>query len=247
MTGFICERTADRGSIVVRLGGVLDLAATALLRGVLLKCLADQPAAIVVDATVLAFAEQAFLTVFAAAARNAAAWPGIPFVMCTEDPELLRGLNALGIDRHVTVVGSVDEAHDRVAHRDTAGRVRAVLPPVPGSVVEARDLLGEACREWRLEHLGPRAATVLTELVANSVLHAATRIELSIRRSSRYLHLAVRDYSVRPARLVGPGGPADQAGRGLLIVDALTAAWGCTSTVDGKVTWASIVLRPLRN
>jgi hypothetical protein len=80
-------------------------------------------------------------------------------------------------------------------------------------------------------------------LVSNAVRHAGTPIEVVVARTGRYVHLAVRDYVSRPARLLGSAGEDVPGGRGLLIVDAFTSCWGCTPTRDGKVTWATLPIR----
>jgi anti-sigma regulatory factor (Ser/Thr protein kinase) len=86
------------------------------------------------------------------------------------------------------------------------------------------------------------AELIVSELVTNTVRHARTRADLSLTRTARNLHLAVRDYSPDPARLVGPPDPARPGGRGLLIVAAMATNWGSIPTGDGKVTWASLSL-----
>jgi hypothetical protein len=35
-----------------------------------------------------------------------------------------------------------------------------------------------------------------------------------------------------------------EGGRGLLVVEALSASWGYVRTVDGKVVWATVRVRP---
>jgi hypothetical protein len=39
-------------------------------------------------------------------------------------------------------------------------------------------------------------------------------------------------------------GPDDEAGRGLLLVDALSTGWGAYQQDDGKVVWVTIGLSP---
>jgi hypothetical protein len=65
-------------------------------------------------------------------------------------------------------------------------------------------------------------------------------MELVVTRGRRYLHVAVRDFDPRPATPRGPDAEAEPGGRGLLLVQAVSSSWGCTSLPDGKVTWASI-------
>jgi anti-sigma regulatory factor (Ser/Thr protein kinase) len=86
---------------------------------------------------------------------------------------------------------------------------------------------------------------VATELVGNAVRHGGgTGIEVILTRLRQQLYLAVRDFSHRRPRRVGPSGEAEPGGRGLLVVEALTSHWGYTLTHDGKVVWATMPSRP---
>src|SRR3954464_2774149 len=64
----------------VRVDGQLDVNSAATLRTTVLKCLADEPAAIILDLKTLTCPANAPLTILTALARAAAAWPGIPLV-----------------------------------------------------------------------------------------------------------------------------------------------------------------------
>jgi len=230
----------DPALVVLRLAGELNLNSGPGFREAMLKSLADQPTAVLVDAAALTVADDIHLTVFVAVARHAAAWPAIPIVVCMPRPQVAASLIRLGIDRHVTICATLDEGRLRAAGRRLPAMVRDRFLPNVVAVGVARSLTEEVCRRWSLSHLAPTAGLVVTELVSNAVLHARTPIELVITRSGRHLHLAVRDYAVQAARLIGPDGEGEPGGRGLLIVDALTTSWGCTPTHDGKVTWASL-------
>jgi len=238
-----CAPARDPSLVVLRLVGELNLASGPGFRARMLKSLADQPTAVLVDAAALTVADDIHLTVFVAVARHAAAWPSIPIVVCTPPPQVAKSLVRLGIDRHVLICASLDEGRIRAAGRTLPATVRDRFLPSVVTVGVARSLVEEVCGRWGLSHLAPTAGLVVTELVSNAVLHARTPIELVITRASRQLHLAVRDYAAQAARLVGPDGEGEPGGRGLLIVDALTTSWGCTPTRDGKVTWASLAIR----
>jgi anti-sigma regulatory factor (Ser/Thr protein kinase) len=85
----------------------------------------------------------------------------------------------------------------------------------------------------------PSAQLIVSELVANAVLHAGTTVELSVALRGQAIQVSVRDGSpdsVQPGR---PGQSAE-GGRGLLVVASLATDWGCLRTRDGKVVWASI-------
>src|SRR3954467_4999598 len=73
---------------VVAVRGLLDLRGTAGLRTALLKCLAEQPDALLVDAAGLELVDQTPLAVFMAVARQAARWPGTPLLICAPSPNV---------------------------------------------------------------------------------------------------------------------------------------------------------------
>jgi anti-anti-sigma regulatory factor/anti-sigma regulatory factor (Ser/Thr protein kinase) len=238
-----CVAVCDPPVMVLRVAGELNLCSAPRFRAAMLKCLADQPTAVLVDAEALSVADDIHLTVFAAVARYAAAWPSIPILVCAPAPLVAAALTRLGIDRHVTVCASLHEGRVRAARRTLPTRIRDRYLPTVGAVGTARHLVIQVCQGWGLSRLAPVAGLVVTELVGNAVRHAGTAIDLVITRTSRHLHLAVRDYVCEPARLVGASGEDEPGGRGLLIVEALTTSWGCTPTRDGKVTWATLPTR----
>lgn len=234
-----CVAVGDPPLVVLRVAGELHLGSGPLFRAAMLKCLVDQPAAVLVDAEALTVADDIHLTVFAAVARHAAAWPSIP-ILVSASPRVAASLIRLGIDRHVTLCAGLAEGRARAARRTLPARVRDRYLPTVEAIGTARRLVHQVCQGWGLDRLAPAAGLVATELVGNAVRHAGTAIDLVVTRTGRHLHLAVRDYAPEPARLVGPNGEDEPGGRGLLIVEAFTTSWGCTPTRDGKVTWATL-------
>lgn len=225
---------------IVHADGALTAVTAPQLRDVILKCLAHQPTAILVDASTLTIRQDLNVTAFIAAARHAAAWPGVPIVICAPNAGLRTALARLGVDLHVTVCADMERGRAAAARQELPPQVRERFPQMPSSVRAARAMATEACLRWQLPGLAEAAALVVSELVTNAVRHAQTPIELTINRARRYLHVAVRDYSRQPPRLIGPEGEAMPGGRGLLIVEAAASSWGYTLLPDGKVTWASL-------
>jgi hypothetical protein len=121
------------------------------------------------------------------------------------------------------------------------------LPTAPGS---ARGHAGNVLRDWRLFEFTDAIQIVVSELIANSV--AATRaIEWQQSAPPVRLWLLADPASVLVAAWdAAPGIPHclqadedDESGRGLAIVDTLSAQWGsyrCAAPHGGKVTWALI-------
>lgn len=128
----------------------------------------------------------------------------------------------------------------RTGEHDLPGHRHAVeLPADPTAPRRARALLRAATRDWELDDdLYEDAAMVVTELVANAVDHAGTPSTLIVDLDDRGLCVAVRDGRPDCAPRPRPVDPTAPRGRGLQMIDALTASWGVTVHADGKTVWA---------
>ena len=124
-----------------------------------------------------------------------------------------------------------------------SGDVREVarsLPPDPRSVRDARHAVSLALEEWGVDPaIVERVALIVTELVTNAVLHAATPVGVAVQWDGSAARLEVVDGS--PAH-PSPIAPIDGSvtGRGLSLVDALADAWGATPEQHGKTVWAVV-------
>jgi hypothetical protein len=120
-------------------------------------------------------------------------------------------------------------------------------PTAPGS---ARALIDVVLPEWDLAKLRESATVVVSELVTNSVL-ATTAVRWAgatpplrlwvLGDMSRILVLAWDAITRVP--VLSEAGTWDESGRGLRIVAALSARWGCyhpPGNYGGKVTWSVI-------
>jgi hypothetical protein len=220
---------------VVRLAGTLTFETAPIARMGLLKAVAAQPDVVVADVTDLTVPDDVTLTLFPAVARHAAAWPGIPLVLAAPSRDLVAALERTAVMRYVPVISTVVaacSAVDGVPPR----RVTGTLPPGPQAVALARAMVRDACERWSHPEIADAAELVMSELCSNAVRHAGGQTDVAVAIRRRYLHLSVRDRSFEPARIGHDGG------RGLLLVDALTAGWGCTEVPDGKVMWATLRL-----
>ncbi|MDO3704830.1 ATP-binding protein [Micromonospora sp. C28SCA-DRY-2] len=238
MSSRISCQVSDGSPTVVRLGGDLDLVTMRSVHRVLDRCLAAQPDALVVDLADVTVHDRLALSVFAAAARQAADWPAVPLVLCAPSPEAAAWLAESTTCRVVPVRRDCDEAV-RVAGAAAAPRLRARLEPAAGACRRARELVADACARWSLpEAVGP-ASVVLSELVGNVVRHAGTPMQVTLTLRRPWLHLTVVDGSPDAAR---PGDPDLRAegGRGLMLVRELAQRWGSVPAGDGKVVWATL-------
>ncbi|MFD9790957.1 ATP-binding protein [Streptomyces sp. NPDC059070] len=115
----------------------------------------------------------------------------------------------------------------------------------PESAAAARRHTAELTVRWGLgDELGDEAALVISELVTNAVVHTAgTRVTCELSFSAGHLTVAVKDQGY------GCDGPVlcdaaegEERGRGLLLVDALSVAWGAHDAPHGpgRIVWARL-------
>lgn len=131
----------------------------------------------------------------------------------------------------------------------------AALPANPRSIAEARALVRTAIRSWDIPVDAETAALLVSELVTNAVTHDRTApdrtatgrtaagsawVALEITGNRDQLHVEVHDVS--PAQPVLHDAPSLDAehGRGLLLVDLLSSAWGCFPTAAGKAVYFTL-------
>ncbi|WP_234361354.1 ATP-binding protein [Plantactinospora sp. BB1] len=232
-----CETQLVGTRVVARFVGHLTVASAPSVRLNLLKCLADQPDALVVDLAALTVAQPTALTVFTAVARQAAVWPGTPVLLCAPDTTTSALLSSGSYGR-MAVFDSIDRALSTDAG-PLLPSVREMLLPVSSAARRARDVVTDACTRWHLaDPVGP-ACLVATELVSNAVTHAQTLIDLRV-SLRRYLMIAVQDGSVAEPRLSVAAPSTLGTGRGLLLVDRVARRWGSVPVEGGKVVWAAL-------
>ncbi|WSA43677.1 ATP-binding protein [Streptomyces sp. NBC_01803] len=96
----------------------------------------------------------------------------------------------------------------------------------------------EALVAWGLTGVVDEVLLLCSELVTNAVVHgAAERIWACLTYGGGVLLLAVDDGS--PGRAyVREAGPEAESGRGMAIVEALSAGWG----TDGPRTWCTVTV-----
>jgi anti-sigma regulatory factor (Ser/Thr protein kinase) len=117
------------------------------------------------------------------------------------------------------------------------------LPTAPGS---ARAWTRRILREWRLTCLSDSAEVVVSELSTNAMRASRSldrpfiRLTLTLCRGE--LGIFVRDYCPGAPRPMNVG-DEDENGRGLLLVEAISARSGWYPPEDdapGKVVWAAL-------
>ncbi len=103
----------------------------------------------------------------------------------------------------------------------------------------------ECLTAWGIPELEPVASLVATELVTNAVIHAdagPTQLLLSLQVARLRIEVSDGDSSRLPRRMHRE--VTADGGRGLALVDALSAAWGTLRPRRGvgKTVWCELEL-----
>jgi anti-sigma regulatory factor (Ser/Thr protein kinase) len=109
------------------------------------------------------------------------------------------------------------------------------LPGDAASCSMARRFVEEALAQ-AAEDVRCNATLLISEVVANAVLHASGPVTIEVHQQGSAYRIAVGDGSRTPP--IEKGYRADDAtGRGLRLLDCLAAEWGWKRTDTGKVVW----------
>ena len=114
------------------------------------------------------------------------------------------------------------------------------LPDGPEAAPLARRAISQLCTVWGLgtSEWADDAVLVVAELVGNAVRHGGSRPILSVDVHGAEVTLSVTDAS---DALPAPRGDVlAENGRGYVIIDALTDAWGVERLPFGKRVWARL-------
>ena len=121
------------------------------------------------------------------------------------------------------------------------------LPGIPGSVPAARRHVRDALGSHGLGEFAQDAAIITSELVGNAIRHAGgngaatIRVTLTCAENPAAVTILVSDScSHGPVRRETPAD--DEQGRGLQIVEALSARWGWRCEDGGKTVFAVLTL-----
>ncbi|MFE7445198.1 SpoIIE family protein phosphatase [Streptomyces chartreusis] len=120
-----------------------------------------------------------------------------------------------------------------IPHRDLQG------------VSRTRRFLRDCLHEWGLGGMADEAELLASEVVTNALVHGDSDVDVRLRRYPDRLRLEVRDSTPTPAVPVTIPREEDRAegGRGLLIVEALSRAWGNSPSGRGKTVWFEMTAR----
>jgi anti-sigma regulatory factor (Ser/Thr protein kinase) len=115
-----------------------------------------------------------------------------------------------------------------------------VLPADNTAPRAAREFLALACCGRHESQVVEEAQLLVSELVTNAVRYGAPPIELQVRcAGDDRLQVRVRDSE--PAVPKARAADADaESGRGLMLVDLVSDAWGHEDDSDGKAIWFTL-------
>ncbi|MFE9774693.1 SpoIIE family protein phosphatase [Streptomyces sp. NPDC005931] len=115
---------------------------------------------------------------------------------------------------------------------------------VPQAVGHARRFTRRTLRSWGVTQDLDAILLVVSELVTNALVHTDGQVRLDLTVVNGRLRLAVADASPRsPVKPTSIGWEAT-GGRGILLVEAVSAAWGTLPVSGGKQVWAEMILEP---
>jgi anti-sigma regulatory factor (Ser/Thr protein kinase) len=118
----------------------------------------------------------------------------------------------------------------------TAVEHRRTLAPTPSSAGDARRFVDSVLTEADLGALSYAATMLVSELVANAVLHTGTQLEVVVAVDGPGARIEVHDGSPQlPVRKNYSS--MSGTGRGLMMVDRMASRWGAELTPAGKVVW----------
>ncbi|MGW1891881.1 ATP-binding protein [Streptomyces sp. NPDC002004] len=146
----------------------------------------------------------------------------------------------LGTDAIEAAPGSIEGARTG----DSAERrFRFELAAHPSSAAQARRVTRARLSGWEVcEDTCAAADLVVTELVTNAIVHTASRqIVCELHDEDELVRIAVRDEGCAPGEPhPSPQRPEEEHGRGLLLVAAVSSAWGAHETGPGLLVWAEL-------
>lgn len=207
----------------------------------LMDVLAEEPGIIVCDLEGMA-APSSAAEVFAPVADYLAHWPGTVVAVAVSAPKVREAVLSSAAAGNLKLLDAAAGSKLSAVRRRVPGVQRAAerLAPLPTASRDARRFVSRTLLDWRLPRLAGPASLVASELVTNSVVHAVTVLDLRLSQAGTLLRVAVRDHGGgRPSPRRGANADSPLDGRGLMIVQAFSIAWGVfPARVAGKTVWA---------
>jgi anti-sigma regulatory factor (Ser/Thr protein kinase) len=111
--------------------------------------------------------------------------------------------------------------------------------PAALAVRAARSFVTETLTAWAHDDLVADATIITSELATNAVRHANSPFRVSLQRRQSRVEISVHDMS--PSLPVPRRPPLyEGGGRGLFLIQSLSAEWGVESSKRGKIVWSQL-------
>ncbi len=220
--------------------GVLSYTTYVQLRDGIVKAALDEPAAVVIDVTGLAFGDETALAVFVSARWQVAEWPNVPIGLVCAHTRGQAALRRNGVTRYIPVYPTVQSATTELperALRTYRQRARASLTADESSSRLCRELISEWLTTWARTDFIHAVSTVATELVEDALIDTDRTFSLRVETDGSTMTVAVQHISTRAhTRRVTNG----ETLFGVDIVAATSRVWGSYTTAAGTTVWAVI-------
>jgi anti-sigma regulatory factor (Ser/Thr protein kinase) len=167
-------------------------------------------------------------------------WPGAGMaVVCSADSEIRSALRSMTRPHTLVLSESADEGLDQLYPRLPPLQRRELhLAARMTSPRASRLFVARALLDWEYRSLVARASLVVSELVTNAVVHAASAVDVALSRADGRVQMLVSDQGAgHPEPRFDDPQYAVVGGRGLLLVNASTRAWGVFPASGGKTVW----------
>ncbi|TPQ23434.1 SpoIIE family protein phosphatase [Streptomyces sporangiiformans] len=113
---------------------------------------------------------------------------------------------------------------------------------LPDAVMHARRFTARTLRSWQVADAADTILLVVSELVTNALVHTQGAVRVDLILAADRVRVAVTDSSPRaPAKPVIVDWEST-GGRGLLLVEAMSASWGSVPVGAGKQVWSEILV-----
>lgn len=231
----LCQREVTDGVEVLSVRGPVTPGDAEAMGAQLTAALALQPRAVLIDLTATTEMAPAALAAIECARQAARGWPRPALVVCCDSKERESGMAQLGLTVHPDRADGISHADDRSA----APRRRLRLPHALSSPAQAREQAREVALALDCDEVSDDLSLVVSELVTNAVRYAEPPVELEIEVTADEVVIAVDDGT--PGRPAPRDAPVHaEGGRGLTMVDLISAETGVRPNPPGKTVWASL-------
>ena len=122
---------------------------------------------------------------------------------------------------------------------EAAREARSRLAPAVESAGSARQFVERTLEDWECEKPLEVVKLLVSELVTNAVVHAASDPEILVQLTPVAVHIEVLDNSPEIPVVRHPA-PEETSGRGLALVQGLSTAWGVRPLATGKAVWFEV-------